>query len=65
MKELFKGFYRLSEDEFKKLWETALFILDTSFMCNLYRLPLDTRKEVFEALYKISDRLKYYSSPGI
>jgi hypothetical protein len=54
---MFRGFYELSEEQFKELWKTGLFILDTSFIFNLYRLPVDTSQQIIEALKKVSDRL--------
>lgn len=57
MKDKFKGFYRLSEEEYDELWQKALFIPDSSFLCNLYRLPASSREEMFKALDAVSNRI--------
>lgn len=57
MKESFRGYYRLSDDEFEKLWDTALIVPDTSFLSTLYRLPAEFRKEMLNALRTVPDRL--------
>ena len=57
MKNLFVGYHRLSGEEFSKLWETALFVPDTSFLLTLYRLPANPREKMFEALRAVENRL--------
>ena len=51
MKSLFKGFYQLTEEEFKSLWENSLFIFDTNVLLNLYRYQSSTR----DALLKVME----------
>jgi hypothetical protein len=53
MKNIFKGYYRLDDDEFKSLWEDALFIFDTNVLLNLYRYQSSTR----DALLKVMEQL--------
>jgi hypothetical protein len=37
MKDIFRGYYKLDDDEFKQLWKKAVFIFDTNVLLNLYR----------------------------
>ena len=57
MKDLFCGYYRPTEDEFRMLWSKGIFILDTSFILNLYRYSKETRDDMLKILRKLSERL--------
>ncbi|QIR36313.1 DUF4935 domain-containing protein [Tolypothrix sp. PCC 7910] len=57
MKDLFPGHFRRSEQEWQSLWEKAKIVLDTNFLLDLYRYSEGTRKEIFEILNSIKDRL--------
>jgi hypothetical protein len=57
MKKHFPGYYRPTEQEFKKLWADALFILDANVLLNLYRYSWDTSKDFLDILKHVSDRL--------
>jgi len=57
MKEVFHGFYALSDEEYTALWNEGLFVLDASFLCNLYRLPERAQLELLMVLSLLSDRL--------
>lgn len=57
MKDLFPGYYLYTDDEFKNLWEQGTFILDTNFILDLYRLPQETTKEIWDILKRVSNRL--------
>ncbi len=37
MLEHFKGFIDYTENEFKELWENALFVVDTNILINFYK----------------------------
>lgn len=54
MKNKFKGYYRLSGEEFSELWKNSNFVFDTNVLLNLYRYQSSTRDE----LLKVLDRLK-------
>jgi hypothetical protein len=51
------GFYRPSEDEFKAIWNGAIFVLDANVLLNLYRYPTKASQDLLGALGKLSDRL--------
>lgn len=57
MRDLFPGYYRPTEEEFKELWENCIFILDTNVLLNLYRYDKTTRDEFFKVLEAVKDRL--------
>jgi predicted nucleic acid-binding protein len=57
MKEMFRGYYRPTDEEFKKLWDDCLFVLDTNVLLNFYRYSEKTSKDFFSILEKISDRV--------
>jgi len=57
MKEQMIGFYRLSDDEFKLIWNKATFVLDANVLLNLYRYPAKASEDLLGALAKLSDRL--------
>jgi hypothetical protein len=57
MKEAFHSFYPFSDDEYAVLWNECLFVLDASFLCNLYRLPEKAQRELLGILSLLSDRL--------
>ncbi|MDB9518697.1 PIN domain-containing protein [Roseofilum reptotaenium CS-1145] len=56
MKDLFPS-YCPSQKEFKEIWQSAIFILDTNVLLNLYRYSEETRKQFFSVLEKLSDQL--------
>ena len=57
MQDLFHGFYKLTDEEYSQLFKECLFILDTSFLCGLYRLPLSVSDELMTIINKVSDRI--------
>lgn len=57
MKELFKGYYRPNDEEFKKMWDEGTFVFDTNVLLNLYRYKKETRDAILEILDRIQDRV--------
>jgi hypothetical protein len=57
MKDIFPGYYRLTEGDFQKLWKNAIFVLDANVILNLYRYPEKAREDLIKALKKIESRL--------
>jgi hypothetical protein len=57
--ELFKTHKELSEDDFKKLWESAVFIFDSNVLLDLYRLPKEAQQDLLSLLEDkiITDRV--------
>ena len=57
MRDTFPGYYRPSEAEFGELWDTGVFVLDTSVILNLYRYPSEARDDLLKILDAVADRL--------
>jgi len=57
MKNKFFEFYRYSEEDFRKLWDDALFIFDANVLLNLYRYSEKTTGDYLDMLEKINDRI--------
>lgn len=57
MKEQFKGFYSLSDDDYDELWKNATFILDTNVLLNLYRYREDTTKQLINVIEQLKGRI--------
>lgn len=59
MKESFKAFYELSEQELSNIWadDETIFIFDTNILLNLYQYSEETQNEFFKILNIIKDRI--------
>jgi DNA-binding CsgD family transcriptional regulator len=57
MKNIFSGYYRPNESEFRELWEKCLFVLDANVLLNLYRYSAETRSNLLKILSRIQSRL--------
>jgi hypothetical protein len=53
---MFAGFFRYTEEEFKELWENAIFVVDTNVLLNFYKYTTkDTTKSLFNILKKLKE----------
>nr|WP_248700545.1 PIN-like domain-containing protein [Parageobacillus thermoglucosidasius] len=52
---MFAGFLEYTEEEFKELWEQAIFVVDTNVLINFYKY---TNKETTQNLFDILKELK-------
>lgn len=57
MKKLFPGYYSPSDEDFKKMWDEGIFVLDTNVLLDLYRYSDETVKELFKVIELIKDRI--------
>jgi hypothetical protein len=57
MKKYFRGYYHLSTEEFKLLWEKCIFIFDTNVLLNLYRYPRDVSDDIISVLKSLKERI--------
>ena len=57
IKEMFKGFYQLSEEDFSELWEHGTFVFDTNVLLNLYRYKNETSTAIIEIIKNLGDRV--------
>ncbi|WP_269773205.1 PIN-like domain-containing protein [Bacillus safensis] len=55
MLDQFKGFIGYTDDEFKELWEKAIFVVDTNILINFYKY---TSKQSTKSLLDILKKLK-------
>ncbi|NQX36450.1 PIN domain-containing protein [Herbiconiux sp. VKM Ac-2851] len=57
MKEDFRGYYGYSDSEREELWKSALIVVDTNVLLDLYRQTTATRKAILSVLRSDPDRL--------
>lgn len=57
MKELFPGYFKESEENLRKVWDTCLFVFDANILLNFYRYSDTTRREFLQILEKIKARV--------
>ncbi|WP_228128844.1 PIN-like domain-containing protein [Acinetobacter junii] len=55
---MFKQYdYFYTPEQYKNIWENALFVFDTNTLLNLYRYQEETKNEFLQVLDKISNRI--------
>lgn len=57
MKRLFRGYYKLTENEIQNIWKNGFISLDTNVLFNIYRYSDETRKDLLKVIGKYSDQL--------
>ncbi|MEQ9367742.1 MAG: PIN domain-containing protein [Coleofasciculus chthonoplastes F3-SA18-01] len=58
MRDLFPGYYRpTSEEEFKKIWQEAIFSFDANILLNIYRYSSETKERLFEIIEHLKERI--------
>ena len=57
VQEQFPGYYRPTDEEFRRLWAECDFVLDASVLLNLYRLPQQASDTLMDILDAIQERL--------
>jgi len=57
MKNQFRHYYRLTDDEFRTLWTSCIFVPDANVLLNFYRYSESTREHLFELCSALRDRL--------
>ena len=57
MKDMFPGYYRPTEDEFRQLWNDAIFVFDANVLLDIYRFSPNTSKELVGIIEKLGDRI--------
>lgn len=53
----FPGQFRPTSEEFDRLWEVGMFVVDTNVLLNLYRYSRSTRDELLEVLRALGGKL--------
>lgn len=57
MRTKFKEFSRLTEKEFKELWDNSIIVFDTNILLNLYKFSQKTRKIIFDMMSDLKGQL--------
>lgn len=57
MKNLFPGYYKKTDSELKKIWETGTIFFDTNVILNLYRYSDTTRETILDLINKFSSQI--------
>jgi hypothetical protein len=57
MKGQFREHHKLSEEEYKALWQEAVFVFDTNVLLNIYRYADSTREDLFRVLEALGERI--------
>lgn len=57
MRDLFRGYYRPTQEEFDQLWTEGLIALDANVLLNLYRYSPSARQDLIQVLIDYSDRI--------
>ena len=57
MKKEFFGYIPYTNDEFKDLWNNAVFVFDANILLSLYRYSNETKNDILNALENIKDRV--------
>lgn len=65
MEDLFIGFYRPDEKEFKELWENCHFVFDANMLLNVYRYSELARETLIEVFQKLNERIWIPHQVGI
>lgn len=57
MRKLFPGYYKPTEDEFKKIWNDGIIIFDTNVLLDFYRYSEETSNILFDIVESVKDRI--------
>lgn len=57
MRNLFRGYYRPTKEEFDHLWNNCVFSFDTNILLNVYRYTPKTRERFFDILDKLQEKI--------
>ncbi|MBP0601316.1 hypothetical protein J8I01_02105 [Aeromonas sanarellii] len=55
MRDIFPGYFKPTEEQFVRLWDSCVFSFDANVLLNLYRFSTKTREELLKALNHVSD----------
>ncbi len=57
LRQRFPGYFRPSQEDFTKLWATALIVLDTNVLLDMYRIEEEHADQLFAVFRSIKDRV--------
>ncbi len=57
MRKLFAGYYRPTDEEFKKLWDECIFTFDANVLLDLYRFTTSTLNHLLDIMEGLAPRI--------
>lgn len=57
MIEMFKGYIKYSDEEYKRIWKEAIIVVDTNILLNLYRYSEPARETMLNIFKSVKDRM--------
>ncbi len=57
MRDLFRGYYKLTENDIAGMWQEGIFAFDANMLLNVYQYSDKTEKSFFEVLRKLDNRI--------
>ena len=57
MRDLFRGYYKPTPEEFAEIWENCIFSFDANVLLHIYSYTPETRERFFEILSKLRERI--------
>ena len=57
MIEMFKGYIKYSDEEYKRIWKDAIIVVDTNILLNLYRYSEPARETMLNIFKNVKDRM--------
>jgi len=57
MRNKFSEYYPMNKEEYQQLWDSAIFVIDTNVLLNLYRFSNDVSLELLKIFKSLANRL--------
>lgn len=57
MKEMFKGYIHYNSEEYNRIWNDSIIVVDTNILLNLFRYSKSTRNEILKIFKDLESRL--------
>ena len=57
MRNLFRGYYKPTPEQFAEIWEKCIFSFDANILLHIYSYTPETRERFFEILNKLNERI--------
>jgi hypothetical protein len=57
MRQLFPGYYPPSGEDYKRMWDEGIFILDTNVLLHIYEYSDELLERLFEVVERLEDRI--------
>ncbi len=57
MRDLFRGYYKPTPEQFAEIWEKCIFSFDANVLLHIYSYTPETRERFFEILKRLNERI--------